>query len=62
MPTSKPTGKVECLNLTTGGHTKIDADTYELFAKAIYHSLMDGKSLTYTQMVEGIEDCFQDQH
>lgn len=37
----------------------IDAGAYELFSNAIYHVLMGGKGLTYTQMVEGIKDCFQ---
>lgn len=62
MPTTiKPAGKVACLNPNTGNYMNIDADTYELFSKAIYHTLMGSKSLTYTQMVEGVQDCFQQQ-
>lgn len=62
MPTTtKPTGKVECLNPNTGGRMNVDADTYELFSKAIYHTLMGGKLLTYTEMVNGVKDCFQKQ-
>ena len=52
---------MQCLNPNTGGRMNIDADTYELFSKAIYHTLMGNKSLTYTQMVEGVHHCFQQQ-
>jgi hypothetical protein len=61
MPTTKPAGKVACLNPATGGRINIDADTYGLFSKAIYHSLMGNKRLTFTQMVEGVQNCFQQQ-
>ena len=62
MPTTtKPTNKVECLNPNTGGRMNIDAVTYELFSKAIYHTLKEGNALTYTQIVDGIHDCFKKQ-
>lgn len=61
MPTN-PANKVECHNPNTGGHLMTDADTYELFSKAIYHTLKKEKVLTYTQMVEGIHDYFREQH
>lgn len=56
---TKQAGKVECLNPNTGRRMLIDAATYELFAKAICHTLMGGKELTYTQIVEGVRECFQ---
>lgn len=58
---AKLAGKVKCLNPNTGSRMNIDADTYELFSKAIYHTLTGSKGLTFTQLVEGIEDCFQKQ-
>jgi hypothetical protein len=39
----------------------INAATYELFSKAIYHTLKSGKELTYTALVEGVHDCFRKQ-
>lgn len=53
--------KVECLNPNTGGKINIDKDTYDLFSKAIYHTLKKGKALTYTEVVDGIKDCFKQQ-
>jgi hypothetical protein len=53
--------KVECFNPNTGGRMNIDKEIYELFCGAIYHSLKEGKELTYTQMVEAIYDCFKKQ-
>lgn len=61
MATTKSAGKVECLNPNTGGRMNIDADTYELFSKAIYHTLMANQGLTYTQIVQGVKHCFQQQ-
>ena len=62
MPTTnKPAAKVECINPNTGGRMNIDAATYDLFSKAIYHTLLGGKQLTYTQIVEGVKNCFQKQ-
>ena len=58
---SKPTGKVECRNPNTGGRMNIDASTYDLFSKAIYHTLMGDKALTYSQIADGIYDCFKQQ-
>ena len=55
------TAKVECLNPNTGGNMKIDKDVYDLFSKAIYHTVKSGKALTYTQIVEGVNDCFKKQ-
>ena len=60
MSTAK-TSKVECLNPNTGGRMNIDKEIYELFSKAIYHSVKNGKALTYSQIVEGVKDCFKKQ-
>jgi hypothetical protein len=51
--------KVECLNPNTGGRMNIDKKTYDLFSKAIYHILKKNQPLTYSQIVEGIYDCFK---
>lgn len=53
--------KTECLNPNTGGRMNIDSETYDLFSKAIYHELKKNSPLTYTQIVEGIHDCFRQQ-
>ena|SRR5678815_1332303 len=55
------TAKVECLNPNTGGRMKIDKDVYDLFSKAIYHTVKSGKAITYTQIVEGVNDCLKKQ-
>ena len=55
------TAKVECLNPNTGGSMKIDKDVYDLFSKAIYHTVKSGKAITYTQIVEGVNDCLKKQ-
>ena len=51
--------KVECLNPNTGGRMNIDAETYELFTKAIKQTLKGGKAITYSEMVEGIKKYFR---
>ena len=53
--------KTECLNPNTGGRMNIDKPVYDLFSKAIYHTLQKGKALTFTEMVEGISECFKQQ-
>jgi hypothetical protein len=59
MPKNTQHQKVECLNPNTGGHLNIDKSVYDLFCKAIYHTLKKGKALTYTEIVEGIYDYFR---
>ena len=60
--TAKPVSdKVECLNPNTGGKMNIDKEIYDLVSKAIYHSLKAGKVLTYSEIVEGVQDCFKKQ-
>ena len=58
---TKSLQKVECLNPNTGGSMKIDRDIYDLISKAIYHTLKKEKAVTFTELVEGIEDCFKKQ-
>jgi hypothetical protein len=53
--------KVECLNPNTGRRMNIDKPTYDLFSKAIYHTLKKEGAISFTALVEGIEDCFQQQ-
>jgi uncharacterized protein DUF6958 len=61
MPT-KPSNKVECVNPNTGRRMNVDADTYQLFSKAIYHTLKKEKhGITYTDMVSGVRKCLKEQ-
>ena len=39
MATKTAPQKVECLNPNTGGRMNIDKKIYDLFSKAIYHTL-----------------------
>ena len=52
--------KVECVHPRTGRRMRIDKNIYDQISKAIYHSLKAGQDLTYTQIVGGIRDCFQE--
>jgi hypothetical protein len=54
--------KVECLNPNTGRRMNIDKKTYDLFSKAIYHTLKKEGAITFTQIVEGVYDCFKQQN
>lgn len=60
MATTK-TEKQECLNPNTGRSMYIDKTIYTLVSKAIYHTLKPGKALTYTQIAEGVHNCFKKQ-
>jgi uncharacterized protein DUF6958 len=61
MPANS-SGKIECLNPNTGGKMNIDAGIYNLFSKAIYHTLKkDKKSISFTAIVNGIKMCFKEQ-
>ena len=53
--------KTECINPNTGGRMKIDSEVYDLFSKAIYHELKKNSPLSFTELVEGVEDCFKQQ-
>jgi len=58
---TKSTAKIECLNPNTGGKMNIDASIYDLFSKAIYHTLKTNKQgITYTDIVSGIKKCFKE--
>lgn len=61
MATRIMTQKIECLNPNTGGKMNIDKQIYDLFSKTIYHTLKKNKALTYTEIVDGIEECFKEQ-
>ena len=61
MATKTVSSKIECLNPNTGGRMNIDKTTYDLFSKAIYHTLKKNQPLIYSQIVEGIYDCFKQQ-
>lgn len=60
MPT-RSVGKTECLNPNTGRKMNIDARVYDLFSKAIYHTLKKNKQgITYTDIVSGVKQCFKE--
>jgi len=61
MATKGTSQKIECLNPNTGGKMNIDKKTYDIFSKAIYHTLKKNQPLSYTEIVEGIHDCFRQQ-
>lgn len=61
MSTKTALQKIECFNPNTGGKMNLDKKVYELFSKAVYHTLKKNQPLTYTQIVEGIYDCFKQQ-
>ena len=61
MTTATKPQKVECLNPNTGRVMSIDKNTYDLFSKAIYHTLKKEGPITFTQMTEGVHDCFRQQ-
>lgn len=60
MP-AKKIAKVECLNPNTGGRMNIDKTTYDLFSKAIYQTVKTSKGITFSEIVEGVYDCFEKQ-
>jgi len=47
--------KVEVTNPNSGRRKQIDATTWKLFSDAIQDSLKGNKALTFTEMVEAIE-------
>jgi hypothetical protein len=59
MPAKTVLQKIECINPNTGGRMNIDKTTYDLFLKAILQTLKKAQPLTYSQIVEGIYDCFK---
>ena len=61
MPTKAVPEKVECINPNTGGRMNVDKNTYDIFSTAIYHTLKKSQPLTYSQIVDGIHDCFRQQ-
>lgn len=52
--------KTECINPNTGNSMFIDADTYTLFQKAIYHTLKATPGITFSEIVKGIKKCFKE--
>ena len=60
MPAAK-ISKVDCLNPNTGGRMNIDKGIYDLFYKAIYHTVKMGKAITFTQITDGVNDYLKKQ-
>jgi Family of unknown function (DUF6958) len=56
---AKAKEKIEVGNPNTGRRMQIDADTWDLFHRAIKDSLKNGKALTFSEMVEAIENYFK---
>jgi len=46
--------KVECLNPNTGGKMNIDKNIYDVLSKAIRKTLQRGRSLSFTEMMDGV--------
>lgn len=62
ITTTKPSAaKAECLNPNTGSRKNIDKATYDLFADAIYRVLKKEGAVTFTQLVEGVEEYLKQQ-
>jgi hypothetical protein len=61
MPAAAKAQKVECLNPNTGRRMNIDKSIYEMFLKAIYHTLNKNDGITFTEMVEGVHDWLHHQ-
>jgi len=61
MPIKTAAQKMECLNPNTGRQIKIEKKVYDLFSKAIINTLKKHQPLSYTQIVEGIQDCLKQQ-
>ena len=53
--------KTECINPNTGGRMNIDSGIYDLFSKAIYHTLQENSPLSFTEISQGVQDCFKQQ-
>ena len=62
MATLSQSPKVECLNPNTGRRMNVEKSTYDHFSKAIYHTLKKNGAITFTQIVEGVYDCFKQQN
>ena len=54
----KTPAKVQCIHPEGKKAPAIAADTYSLFEKAIYHSLKNKKSLSFSQLTDEVEKCF----
>ena len=61
MATATKSQKAEIINPNTGRKMNIDKSTYELFSKAVYHTLKKQGAVTFTQLQEGVEECLKEQ-
>jgi len=58
---AKSAGKIECHNPNSGRKMNIDSKVYDLFSKAIYHTLKKNKQgIIYTDIVSGVKQCFRE--
>lgn len=61
MTARTKTQTVECLNPNTGRKMNINKQTYDLFSKAIYHTLKEKGPVSFTEMLNGVYECFKKQ-
>ncbi len=61
MATASQPQKVELMNSNTGRKMNIDKNIYDLVSKAIYHVLKKEGAITFTELVDGVQDCFKQQ-
>lgn len=61
MSIATKTQKVECLNPNTGRRINIAKSVYDLFSRAIYHTLEKNDGISFTEIAEGVRDFFRQQ-
>lgn len=61
MATANKSLKVEIINPNTGRRMNIDKNIYDLISKTIYHVLKKQPSITFTELLDGVHDCFKQQ-
>ena len=57
MTTAKASQKTVLVHPRTGRQMNIDANIYDLVSKAIYHELKKNKSMTWTELSNGVKEC-----
>lgn len=53
--------KVEIINPNTGRRMNIDKAVYDLISKTIYQVLKKQSPITFTELLDGVHDCFKQQ-
>jgi hypothetical protein len=56
-------GKIECINPNTDHKMNIDKDIYDLFSRAIYHTLKTNtQGISFSELVKGVKKWFKEQN